>query len=359
MPGYITAAPSLWEKAVIFVKEHPYLTAGVAAVGVGCFYAYKAYCASQNRAKLAKSEAEKNTSFLKSFLNSDQLNLPLTSGDLDWLLTLLKNGANPNTKGKQGTILSLLAQMRIETDEIKEKVLTICQMLLKKDADLNLKVTFRDREYTSLEIALRLRNRHVLGFLIKHGANDVVSGYCDVSALQYLLYNSDWSLLEFLLKYGINPNSIAPSDDTPPLILAIRSKVNYLDEKHNNCDQIVQMVQLLLEHGADPNGIYGWNSPLMIVINYCNMSNNQQYKKMYTKIITLLVAHGANLDFKNHEGLTVLDIATKNRMHEIVELLKNYSAHKKFKSIENDPQSYVSLLPKELRDMASNYILSK
>lgn len=358
MPGYITAAPSLWEKAVIFVKEHPYLTAGAAAVGVGCFYACKAYCAAQNRAKLAKSEAEKNTSFLKSFLNSEQLNLPLTSGDLDRIITLLKNGADPNTKGKQGTVLTLISQMQDDNNEAGQKIVEICDLLIKCRANLNTQGPLnngynwrfydmeQNREYPALWLAAYANNWCVLEFLLKYGADANKTMFNDErTLLMRAIEYSKLELFNFLLNNMVDPNYTINGNSA--LIVAIKSTRGE------------PFLKILLKRGVDPNSkFYKGQTPIMTTIYHCSGSQQEINSKL--NMIKLLLDFGADVSAKNSQGQSVLDIAIAQKGNpQILNLISQYSAYNNFKILENDAQSYVSLLPRDVKNMTSNYILPK
>lgn len=59
------------------------------------------------------------------------------------------------------------------------------------------------------------------------------------------------------------------------------------------------MMKYLLENGADPNiSNYGGNTPLHCLV-WSNKTDSMSFK---LKMISLLLAHGANINQKNHEG---------------------------------------------------------
>lgn len=129
----------------------------------------------------------------------------------------------------------------------------------------------------------------------------------------------------------------------------------------------VDWLEGLLKKGANPNApdfhsmrTYGhWspNTALMYAMEV--VSSDPEVMAAMRKIVILFLDYGANLTLTNSKGKTALDIANKYRNNQMVNLLTNYPYYKNFKAIENDPQSYVSLLPRELKDMASNYIMPK
>ncbi len=86
-------------------------------------------------------------------------------------------------------------------------------------------------------------------------------------------------------------------------------------------------IQYLLNGGADINGkgyknfvedcggYYEYSSPLMVAVNTQNID-----------IIKMLLERGANVNIAEDEGVTVLDVAKKQKNKSIVDLLSQYGA---------------------------------
>lgn len=75
-----------------------------------------------------------------------------------------------------------------------------------------------------------------------------------------------------------------------------------------------QTVQLLLQHGVDPN-VYGkdGNAPLHWAARMCN-----------PEVAHVLVNRGADINALNGEGKTALQIAQENNCTEVGELIENF-----------------------------------
>ena len=79
----------------------------------------------------------------------------------------------------------------------------------------------------------------------------------------------------------------------------------------------VEQVKSLLQNGINPNTIYSTNTAL----TYASRDG-------FTKIATLLVANGADINWIDGEGVTPLILASFKNHLEIVELLLNHGADK-------------------------------
>lgn len=129
--------------------------------------------------------------------------------------------------------------------------------------------------------------------------------------------------------------------------------IQALDNEHN-LSQIDKIVKTLLLHGANPKA----HGVLLSIVEKCYKNQNQEHVDALIRATVVLLEQGANPHLPNAWGNNAVDWAQElcPRMYD---LFINYPLYKNFKRIGNNPKSYLSLLPKELRDMASNYILPK
>ena len=79
-------------------------------------------------------------------------------------------------------------------------------------------------------------------------------------------------------------------------------------------DGYTKIVRLLLEHGANPNAEdnEGW-TPLHLASS-----------DGHTTIVRLLLDRGASADMKNNKGRNTLQVATTHGMDEIVQVLARH-----------------------------------
>ena len=99
------------------------------------------------------------------------------------------------------------------------------------------------------------------------------------------------------------------------------------------------LVEKVLESGADPNLKIGGYSLVMSLLSFASektlpqmykMSfgvepdNPKEIAKLYREIVKVLIRHGANTDIVDEtSGLSFLDIVTGLEMNDILELIKS------------------------------------
>ncbi len=187
-----------------------------------------------------------------------------------------------------------------------------------------------------LEAAVYRHHFELADYLLSKGA-DIDGGQVKGQGLYIMVTENNLAGVAYLLSHGANPDErIAVGDGTyldPPLLFAV------------DAGQL-EMVQLLIENGANPdNDANGYNALHMAVSwggNYMlkyllphTKGINQQTDSGGETPLMILVARGdypavkmllayhPDLDLKNAEGKTALDIAEEHEYEDIVRLLKN------------------------------------
>ncbi len=111
----------------------------------------------------------------------------------------------------------------------------------------------------------------------------------------------DTEILELLLEYGADPN-LESVVRGPPLRIAVNQG-------------LTQSVRILLENGADPNFNPGENrSHLMIAAFHC-----------YADIAILLIDHEADIAYRDSSGRTARSEAERKKCPEVVDLIDRRS----------------------------------
>lgn len=190
-------------------------------------------------------------------------------GDLPMVKCLVESGANVHEHAEGFTALHAAA---------KGNHAAVVKYLLQCDV----KVDLQDQNFDTP--LLLTESKEVIALLLDHGAN-INAGSQNTTVLIKAVEDDNLELVQFLLEKGADPSS-GDANCRTPLHLAVD-----LDRPH-----AVEIVQLLLAHGADVNatavsvGLYG--TPLAIAAK----KNNQ-------KMALLLLSQGADIN----EGISRFD----------------------------------------------------
>ena len=151
--------------------------------------------------------------------------------------------------------------------------------------------------FTPAVAALARRHFKLAQVLHRNGSSMEPRENIKCTPLHLAANNGDLKLVQLLLDYGLDVDSLDEYGNTP-LIYASRSG-------HRRAPSIAR---LLIERGADPNtrGIVGC-TPLHEALEWGRI-----------EIARLLIEHGANVEAKNNCGKTPLDYAEGDKMRNIL-----------------------------------------
>ena len=191
-----------------------------------------------------------------------------------------------------------------------------------------------------LPAALYKGHLHVANLLCRHGAVVDVQGYTSCTPLFAASFRGQLDIMRWLLDHGANTEARSDSRFTPLLYAADAmhfEAIHVLLEYHadvnsqgrdgetpltwvlNYCtqkEQFVDMVRLLLEHGADPNICENDHTTPLHAVSSCG----------FLEAARLLLSHGAKVDEKDGKGKTPFQLAASNKHEEVTKLLVEHGA---------------------------------
>jgi len=173
----------------------------------------------------------------------------------------------------------------------------IVRALLAAKADPNAKDTKAGQ--TALMWAAQQRQTAVVEELIRSGADVKLGSKSGFTSLMFAAQKDDVATARVLIKAGANSNEVQPTTKLTPLIIA-SAMVNK------------GMVELLLDNGADPNAVEWVGYPALgWVVRDSHYGIDLANKDKIVDIVKLLLAHGANPNFrlKNEKSKTVNDVS--------------------------------------------------
>ncbi len=197
---------------------------------------------------------------------------------LDILAMLLQRGANTELMMRPGLTPLAAAAMKNDTDAIS--------LLLKHGAQLNYHTT---GGVSALKLACAKGNLDAAQVLLAHGADPVPAdseGHTALTLAQEHAGENRVVLMQMLLEHGASPDGCVGEDGWSPLMTAVVS--------HD-----IPAASLLLDYGAsvDTTGEAG-STPLMMAAGYG-----------YTALVQHLLEHGANVTRQDGDGNDALDHA--------------------------------------------------
>ena len=225
---------------------------------------------------------------------------------------LVQNGANIEDKDKQG-----LNSLLYATDKNR---LNVVEYLLDKGANSN--VTNKKGQ-TPLNLAISNNYEPMADLLIYKGANVNQADNFGLTPLLTASMMGNFEILKLLYRFGAKLDSVTKDGSTAlffasysgntemvKFILGIINDRNYINKKPKKnrtalmwacLYRRIPIIDLLLEHGADPNIVdEDGESALLIAANYG-----------YSDVVEKLLEHGANPNITGKDRETALFIAFK------------------------------------------------
>lgn len=205
----------------------------------------------------------------RATLADEPLRLAVKNGHYECADMLLRHGANPNARYFLGAEINLVGPLNVRFIELLLRYgaepdardrggltplmkaarhphgLETVQLLLKHGADVNAMAPDRHDRRTVLHYAVLSGNLSTVKLLIDNGAKArMAAGYRHPSPLDFAILRGDMAAVRLLLDAGADVNAGSPIVGSP-LHLALSER----------CKDRESLVRLLLERGADPNGL--------------------------------------------------------------------------------------------------------
>ncbi|MBP7901628.1 MAG: hypothetical protein KA015_02305 [Spirochaetes bacterium] len=166
-------------------------------------------------------------------------------------------------------------------------------------------------------------NPALVRLLLENGADPNAGKKIPYSILNFAIISKWYESAEILIKHGAKANGVPGKK--PPLQYALENILpsNHIIGIEDQDNKDVQLVELLLNYGADPNCKFlpDGNPPLIFLANYLSSAVSDKKTAILAKI---LLKYGANPEYKTAEGRMAIQIADNDRNTPLVTVLSAY-----------------------------------
>ena len=236
-------------------------------------------------------------------------------GNVEIVRLLLDHGADPETNAEGDMGSKPLHKVSYGKYRSQEDGVRVAQLLPERGADVN---TRRNDDWTPLHVASYFGNVEIVRLLLDHGADPEANAedhmgdkpLHQVSCGSYRSPEDGVCVAQLLLERGADVNT-RRNDHQTPLHLA-----SYLG--------IVEIVRLLLDHGADPEANAEGNvgSKPLHMVSYGKYRSQEDG----VRVAQLLLERGADVNTRRNDHWTSLHAASYLGIVEIVRLLLDHGA---------------------------------
>jgi ankyrin repeat protein len=216
----------------------------------------------------------------------------------DIALLLLEGGADPEARSSKDQTALCMASSRGHANVVRS--------LIDRGADLNAKsrdwpAYGLEVEWTPLHVAIEKERRDIVLLLLESGADAEMLDSYDENALYMASHRGCVDIVRLLISHGADPNE--ECGGWTPLHAA---------SEHG----IPEIARALLEHGANPNTADPWGRT---ALHMASIEGD-------ITAVKLLLEHGVNVDVRDKEGCTPLHYAARNPNLQVVVALLDRSA---------------------------------
>jgi ankyrin repeat protein len=238
------------------------------------------------------------------------LHIVAMNGNTAFARYLIGKGANVNAMGKVATPLINAVE------EHKDMV----ELLLNNKADVHM--TSADG-FAPIHLA---GNKDIAQLLFSHGAILETRGYHQRTPLHQAAMRNRNDIVEWLCAKGVNVNMV-DSDGETPLTIAITQTGDNEKAKKTS----LETISILLRYGADPNYRDKDGKTLLHTAVFRERGD----------LVDVLLRHAADINVKNKFGETALHLAISYKNKDMVELLVSRGADVNARNFQNRTPLYV------------------
>jgi len=196
-------------------------------------------------------------------------------------------------------------------DLITQKKLDELKALLDSGVDVNMIISSSD---SLLMTACSYGNSDMVKLLLTYNPNIDYQDERGNNALNLAIDNM-WhykEMVPLLLEAGADPDTKAGAGRTAQKTSTVLSKITSLT-LNNKSEEEYQIIEMFFSYGADPNIAHKTAGTTLLM---------QAVFKADVRLVKLFLEHGADLDLKDNQGRTALDIAKKKNYQEVIDLLQ-------------------------------------
>lgn len=233
---------------------------------------------------------------------------------------LIDAGADVNYRQEKYPFETTLCRALDDWDE--HNVLRMVKLLVAHGADVNLDA---DRFYP-IWFAIQKRFLSVVDHLLISGVNEDLDG-----ALRQAIETNNFAIVSRLLTQGVNCELHQGTNES---FLIYCNEAYRCREKPEELAGL-EIAKLLLDSGADPNGIDNDGHPIGEAVRYGFLelasllierggivTSNHIFSTYYRSCLELLIQHGADINHKNHHGQNkLMDAVTQDELELIPTLI--------------------------------------
>ena len=182
---------------------------------------------------------------------------------------------------------------------------TVANLLYKHGAVVDVE---NDVAETLLHAASVSGHVDIMRWLLGHGADANARNYVSRTPLHYAVLNMHFEAIQILLDHGVDIDSQSITGKTPLYDL--------LSSRSSSSEGMVDVIQRLLEHGADTN----------IPDHRQSTALHLASSSGWPEVARLLLSYGAKVDEKDEQGRTPFEVASSKGHHEMTKLLFEHGA---------------------------------
>ncbi len=168
----------------------------------------------------------------------------------------------------------------------------------------------RNAQEKPLLDAIKKADKLQLEKLLQKGGNPNTTDDCNIPVITYAAKMLRSDLLNILIKSGADVNAIDEFYYEPPLLWLIRAYETD-SPPDNDTDKMYDSIKLLVDNGADVN-LRGKSSDSALILAVLIQR---------PRIVELLIAAGAEVNFQNDENLTAYSYAAQSGAKDLKKIL--------------------------------------